>query len=181
MEKKRKGSLIFLVVIISVLVLAGFFGVKAYFERVVYVTVIDSILGKDRAGIPKDIPLSIFISRPYQCEVSRAELEEDSVLVNMRSANKQGGSPIPLNAIDGRVPIVSWEDTKRIASAGYLWNPKDRGLVWVSRVGFSGLFENAAICLTNSIAPHGWGVIFILKRSGLQWDVVLVEHRARAI
>ncbi len=181
MEKKRKGSLVFLVVFISAAVLVGFYGVKAHFEREVYVTVIENILGKDRAGIPRDTPLSIFISRPYQCEVSTAELEADPVLVNMKSVNKQGASPIPLNAIEGRVPIVSWEDTKRIASAGYLWNQEDRGLVWVSRVGFSGLFENAAICLANSKAAHSWGTIFVLKRSGLQWDVVLAEHSARAI
>jgi len=102
-------------------------------------------------------------------------------MVNMRRANGQGVSPIPLSAIGGRVPVVSWEDTKRISSAGYLWLPIERGLVWVSRVGFSGFFSKAAICIANSNASHGWGSLFVLERQGLQWSIVRSEHDARAI
>lgn len=180
MALKRRGSLVVVLVVVATVTWASVYGVRAHFERQVYVTVIEGMLGNDRAGIPPEVPLNVFISRPYYCEGSSV-LATEPVLRSMRRANGQGISPIPLNAIEGQVPVVSWEDTKRIANAGYLWYPKERGLVWVSRVGFSGLFSEAAICMANSNAPHGWGSLFILERRGLQWSVIFAEHDASAI
>ncbi len=180
MTPTRLKSLLIVATMLVVLALVSYFGTVASFERSVYTSAIDKVLSEPRTGISD--PLPTFTSRPYRCEFADTYIDRptDPILEVVNDANNQGTRPIPLMAASQLVPVMPWEDNLKIFKAGYI-GLGDADLIFVSRVGFERFYGRAAVCLTRSISPHGWGVILILERSGLDWSVVSIEKSAIAI
>ena len=175
MALTRQKSLLIVATMLLALVSASYFGTVASFERSVYLLAIEELLADSRAE--SSDPLPTFISRPYQCEYAVIHIDRpaDKILEVVNDANNQGTRPIPLLAASQIVPVMPWEDNLKVFEAGYL-GLGEADLVFVSRVGFDRFYERAAICITRSNSPHGWGVILTLERDGLDWSVVWTQR-----
>lgn len=170
----RKKSLLIIVGMIFILASVSFFGTTASFERSVYATAIETLIAERHTKTTNPFP--IFASRPHECEASTNYIGRpiDRIEDAVKEANSPSTRPISLTRVSHLVPVMKWEDNLEAFRAAF-GGLGEAHLVYVSRVGFDRWYTRAGICLTSSHAPHGWGTIVILERSGLSWSVVSIE------
>lgn len=124
----------------------------------------------------------ISLSRPSICGSSEAHfkgLPSDSVNEFIK-ANREGATPIRLTALEGNVPIVSWEDTKSMHKSGttFAFQPENKRLLYLSRVGFNKSNTQAVLCIeeyNTDYALNAIGRLFYLHKIKGRWKVI--EHR----
>lgn len=117
----------------------------------------------------------VALSKPGICSSSEAHYEglPTETVNEFIKANKEGVSPIRLTALEGNVPIVSWEDTKKMheednASA---FRPENKKLVYLSRAGFNKQRTNAIVCIEISDQNYAQGILLYLEKKGNDWKI----------
>ncbi len=118
----------------------------------------------------------IAFSRPSVCDSSEPHYLgfPQDVVSEFLEANDKEAKPIRLVALEGEVPIVSWEDTKRLHGDGLaaFFRPQEHRLLSLSRVGFNGAMNEAIVCVEISEDSSGPAVLYYLKKRVDAWDIV---------
>lgn len=117
----------------------------------------------------------ITLSKPSICSSSESYFKGLPIeaVDDFKKANKEGAAPIRLTALELNVPIVSWEDTKSMHESGttFAFRPKNKSLLYLSRVGFNKKRTNAILCIEVSKNSYGKGVLFFLEKKDNKWKV----------
>lgn len=118
----------------------------------------------------------VALSTPTTCKTNQAHYTglPPDVVRDFVEVNGKGAGPVRLSVLEGKVPIVSWEDTKRLheKSAAEVFQPPQHKLLRLSRVGFNSESTEAIACVEISKGTFGQGVLIYLKKTGEQWSVV---------
>ena len=117
----------------------------------------------------------IVISKPSTCEITEAKYKEISpkLIQALLKANKSSSNPIKLAELEGKVPLMSWEDTKKLNKEGILhyFKPEDYTLLYLSRVGFNNERTEALVCIENPTSRHNEGFLVHLNKNNKTWKV----------
>ncbi len=171
-QTQKKNLFIFSVILSSIIVLA-YFAYGEYKQRVeeglVYIS-----LFKPSPYI-KEFEEIIVFSNPSVCGVTNKARYKDypqDMLSNFIRLNAEGASPIKLSILEGKVPIVSWEDTKNIHKKGIetFLNPKGLRVIRLSRVGFNKGRNKAIACVEYKGGRHWNEHIFYFEKIKKKWE-----------
>ncbi len=159
----------------AVLFLTGYWGLHAHEERRVVAALVQTMVAAARPSFG-DEPRSeapVLVSRPMAC-AKEAEVVDGvpGELVSRFLASNEGARPVALTALAGQVAVLSQADTERLFHAGYRWQPDERTLVWVSRVGLDFLLQEALVCIGSNTAIHGRKFLIYLRKSSGEWGLV---------
>lgn len=122
----------------------------------------------------------VVLSRPSTCESGEAHYKglPAEAVQDFVEANKKGVEPIRLSVLEGEVPIVSWEDTKRLFEKGTtkFFRPKGHRLLKLSRVGFNKQKTEAIACVEISDGSFGEALLIHLRNDGHNWSAVEIRN-----
>ena len=117
----------------------------------------------------------VTLSKPSICRSTEVHYKDlpTELVNNFIKANEAGSKPIRLTALEGNVPIVSWEDTKRMHEEEtiFTFRPVNKRLLYLSRVGFNKQKTNAIVCIEISENSYGQGVLLFLEKNENKWKV----------
>jgi len=118
----------------------------------------------------------ITLSNPSICKsnnIHYSSLPTETVK-NFLSANDNNSRPMRLSNLEGKVPIVSWEDQKKMHSEGSieLFMPGDVTLLRLSRAGFNNNRTNAIVCIELYNSSYASGTIIYLEKRGKKWKEI---------
>lgn len=180
MNKNHRNSLLILGLILAVTITLSFFAYKKYQlaneEGLVYVAIF-----KPNPNII-EFNNVLALSKPSICESSESnykEISEDTIQ-DFLKANNEGTYPTRLSILEGQVPIVSWNDTKRLHDEGiinFFW-PEGHKLLYLSRVGFNKSKTEAVLCIeeyNTDYALNALGSLIFLNKIKGKWKVI--EYR----
>ncbi|MCP3675753.1 MAG: hypothetical protein GY829_14970 [Gammaproteobacteria bacterium] len=118
------------------------------------------------------------LSKPSSCSTAIggdskwADIPEE-VFQKFLAANSYNAEPVKLTSMNGFIPIVSWEDNKRLHRAGYIWKPEDQPVLGLSRVGLNYVLNKAVLCI-EKIVPSmlgGFAIVFFVEKENGKWVV----------
>ena len=176
MTKTQKQSAAVLIVALIIASIVSYFGLRSNAEANVYRTVFTQL--KSESGEPTWNGKLAVLSKPSTCDIdndkstSWADIPKQ-IVHNFIEANSGNAEPVKLTSLEGFVPIVSWEDNKRLHRAGYNWKPGDQPVLAVSRVGLNYTLNKALLCV-EKIVPSmlgGLAVIIYLEKEDGKWVV----------
>ena len=118
----------------------------------------------------------IALSQPSICQSSKLNYKNlpEEPVTNFIKVNGENSKPIRLTTLEGKVPIVSWEDTKSMHEKGItlLFRPEDKRFLKLSRVGFNKQKTNAIACIEISENMYGEGILVFLEKKKNKWIVI---------
>jgi len=118
----------------------------------------------------------VAVSSPTTCNSNEAIFDEidNRVIQSFFDSNKQGASPIRLSALEGKVPILSWDDTINIHEHKAInkFKPKAGSLLKLSRAGFNSEMNKALVCVDVVSTGYGQGLYYYLVKTENQWVIV---------
>ena len=168
-----KRNLLYLLAFVSVTVTVSTVAYNKHIlrseEGLVYTSIFDT---KPKIIKFKNI---ITLSKPSVCNSSQVHYKSlpTETVNEFIKANKEGTSPIRLTALEGNVPIVSWEDTKNMHNKGITntFKPMNKKLFYLSRVGFNKQRTSAIVCIEISEHNYGQGILLFLQKKENDWEV----------
>ena len=118
----------------------------------------------------------VVLSKPSICksgDVHYKGLPSDATKEFIK-LNEKSMSPVRLSKLEGLVPIVSWEDTKKLYENGTVnfFRPEKHKLIYLSRVGFNSVFTEAIACIEVSENSFGRGILYYLNKENNQWRLI---------
>ncbi len=178
-KTQRKHSLILLVILLPIFVFA-YVSFGQYKQRteegLVYLS-----LFQPNPYIEEFKHLIVF-SNPSICKSGKNHIKgfPEDVFEKFKMLNTEGANPIKLSALEGKIPIVGWKDTKVLHKKGLEdWlNPKGYRLLSLSRVGFNDSKDQAIACIEvfdrsfkSYGRSYGYAMIFYFKKSNGEWGI----------
>jgi len=88
--------------------------------------------------------------------------------------NNEKAKPVKLTSLKDVVPLLSWNDTKKLNEDGILqdFNPLDKTLFYLSRAGFNSERTRAIVCIENKSSRHNEGFIIQLRKIEDSWKTI---------
>lgn len=177
---QRKNSSILFIIFLSVAVLA-YFAYGQYKQRTEEGLVYLSLFQPN--PYIKEFEKLIIFSKPSICKAGKAQFKDfpQDVFTEFNRLNAEDVAPIKLSALEGKVPIVSWEDTKALHKKGIedSFSPEGYRLMSLSRVGFNDSRDKAIVCIEVHDKSYqgygryyGYAEVFYLKKTQGEWEIV---------
>ena len=182
MTKTQIQSVAVLVVVLVVISIVSYLGLKSNAEENVIRSVFTQLKSESRRATWNE--RIAVLSKPSRCHIYDADGTnwEDipkQVVREFIESNSDNAEPIKLTSLEGFVPIVKWEDNKRLYRAGYSKKPQDLPVLGVSRVGLNFTLNKAVMCVERIVPSTlgGFAYIFYLEKKEGKW-IVKMDRKA---
>lgn len=170
---QRKSAFLFIAILLFVISF-GYFAYGQHKQRMEEGLVYLSLF-KPNSYI-KQYEHMVVLSRPSVCMGTEANFKKLSqeTLSNFLKMNAEGRKPIRLSALEGKVPIVSWNDTQELYEKGneYSFKPEKKDLYLLSRVGFNKQKNKAIACLEIRKKSFGEGLLLYFEKHNNEWTLI---------
>ncbi len=176
MNRIQIQSVVILIVALLSICIVSYLGLKSRAEAAVYRSVFNELkIQSEESTWNGKVAV---LSKPSSCNTAIgggskwADIPEE-VFQKFLAANSYNAEPVKLTSMNGFIPIVSWEDNKRLHRAGYIWKPEDQPVLGLSRVGLNYVLNKAVLCI-EKIVPSmlgGFAIVFFVEKENGKWVV----------